>query len=513
MQNNNMNYNPDVLSCLANLSNDEVFTPPNLVNDILNLLPEELWKNPDAKFLDPVSKSGVFLREIAKRLEKGLTKKIPDKQKRINHIFSNQLYGIAITELTSLLSRRSVYCSKTANGKYSVCDTFENEQGNIYYKRLKHTWHDGKCTYCGANQEVYDRDEALETYAYNFIHTDKPEAIFNMKFDVIIGNPPYQLSDGGFGKSAAPLYHKFVQQAKKLNPKYLSMIIPSRWFAGGKGLDEFRNEMLNDRHIKKLIDYWDSTDCFPGVDIAGGICYFLWQNDYKGDCEVINIHREKMSKSFRPLNEFETLVRFGIAVDIIKKVKSKNEANMSTQVSSRKPFGLPTNERPTKKGDLILVWNGGEGPYESSKIEVGNELIDKWKTITSKVSYDHGGQPDKEGKRRVLSKIEILPPKTICTETYIIAGAFNTKNECENLVEYLKTKFVRFLVSQLSFSQDITKDRFSFVPIQDYTIKWTDEILYDKYGLTKEEVNFIESMIRPMDLSQNEDPEKEVSDE
>jgi len=493
-------YNPDVLSCLANLSNDEVFTPPSLANQILDLLPSEIWKNKDAKFLDPVSKSGVFLREIAKRLMIGLEQQIPNKQTRINHIYTNQLYGIAITELTALLSRRSVYCSKTANGKYSVCETFKNEQGNIKFDRIEHTWHNAKCTFCGATQEVYDRGEGLETYAYQFIHTNKPEKIFNMKFDVIVGNPPYQLSDGGFGKSAAPLYHKFVQQAKKLNPRFLSMIIPSRWFAGGKGLDDFRNEMLNDNRMRKLVDYWDSTDCFPGVDIAGGICYFLWEKEYSGSCEIINIHREKKISSIRPLNEFKTLVRFGIAVDVIKKIRLKNEKDMSSLVSSRKPFGLATNDRPTKKGDLILLWNGGEGPFDSNKIEVGKELIDKWKVYTSKVSYDHGGQPDKEGKRRVLSKVDILPPKTICTETYIIAGSFDNEEEAKKLVVYLKTKFVRFLISQLSFSQDITKERFSFVPIQDFKEEWTDEKLYIKYGLNSEEIEFIESMIRPMSL-------------
>ena len=497
------NYNPDVLSCLANLSNDEVFTPPSLVNDILDLLPTELWSNPNAKFLDPVSKSGVFLREMAKRLMKGLETQIPDKQERINNIFSKQLYGIAITDLTALLSRRSVYCSKTANGKYSICNTFDDEQGNIRYKRMKHTWQGGKCTYCSASQEVYDRDDALETYAYNFIHTDKPEKIFNMKFDVIVGNPPYQLNDGGHGRSAKPLYHKFIQQAKKLNPKYLTMIVPDRWFAGGKGLNEFRDEMLNDKRFRKIVDYTSASDAFPGADVPGGVCYFLWDNSYNGETEIEVRNGNQIDISKRYLNEFDTFIRYSTAADIIKKVRIHSKSFMSEQVSSRKPFGLATNERPKTKGDLKLKYYGGYGSYPSNLITVGNDLISLWKVITSKTSYDHAGQPDKEGKRRVFSTLEILKPNEICTETYIIVGSFDSEKECLNLLSYLKTKFTRFLVSQLSFSQDITKDRFAFVPIEDFSESWTDEKLYKKYDLTEDEIAFIESMIRPMELSQN----------
>lgn len=497
------NYNPDVLSCLANLSNDEVFTPPGLVNDILDLLPAELWSNPNAKFLDPVSKSGVFLREMAKRLMKGLETQIPDKQERINHIFSQQLYGIAITDLTALLSRRSVYCSKTANGKYSICETFDDEQGNIRYKRMKHTWQSGKCTYCGASQEVYDREDALETYAYNFIHTDKPEKIFNMKFDVIVGNPPYQLNDGGHGRSAKPLYHKFIQQAKKLNPKYLTMIVPDRWFAGGKGLNEFRDEMLNDKRFRKIVDYTSASDAFPGADVPGGVCYFLWDNSYNGETEIEVRNGNQIDISKRYLNEFDTFIRYSTAADIIKKVRIHSKSFMSEKVSSRKPFGLATNERPKAKGDLKLKYYGGYGSYPSDLITVGSDLIPLWKVITSKTSYDHAGQPDKAGQRRVFSTLEILKPNEICTETYIIVGSFNSEKECLNLLSYLKTKFTRFLVSQLSFSQDITKDRFAFVPIEDFSEPWTDEKLYKKYGLTEEEIAFIESMIRPMDVSQN----------
>jgi len=399
-----------------------------------------------------------------------------------------------------LLSRRSVYGSKYANGKYSFCETFTHDQGNIHYERMQHTWQSGKCTYCGASQEMYDREDALETYAYNFIHTDNPEKIFNMKFDVIVGNPPYQLSDGGFGKSAAPLYHKFVQQAKKLNPRYLIMIIPSRWFAGGKGLDDFRKEMLNDKRIRKIVDFENASECFPGVDIAGGICYFLREDDFKGNCDVVNVVNGHETHSVRALDEFPTFIRNSMAVPIIRKVLAIKEKRMNEMVSSRKPFGIPTNGRPQKSGDIILRWQNGEGPFKRNEITSGVEIIDEWKVITSYVGYDHAGNPGKDGKRKVFSKIDILPPGTICTETYLVIGSFKSLNEAHNLMNYMKSMFFRFLVSQFMYSHHITKDSYQFVPIQDFSEPWTDEKLYKKYGLTEDEITFIESMIRPMDL-------------
>jgi len=495
-----INYNPDVLSCLANLSNDEVFTPPGLANQILDQLPVELWSDKNATFLDPVCKSGVFLREIAKRLVVGLEGEFPDVQERVNHIFSKQLFGIAITELTALLSRRSVYCSKNADGDYSVCTDFEAADGNIRFELIEHKWKNGRCTFCGASKGVHKRDEELESHAYQLIHTDKPESIFKMKFDVIIGNPPYQLKDGGTNASAIPIYNKFVQQAKKLNPRFLSMIVPSRWFGGGRGLTDFRTEMLNDKRIRKIVDFEQASECFPGVDIAGGVCYFLWDRDNPGDCDVANIHNGSVSHSTRPLNEFSTFIRHSEAVPIVRKILSFKEAFMNAQVSSSKPFGLRTFVRPQRKGDIILRWQNGEGPYSRAEITVGIELIDKWKVITSYVGYDHAGNPGKDGKRRVFSKIDVLPPGTICNETYLVIGSYDSKDEAVNLVRYMKTKFFRFLVSQFMYSHHITKESYGFVPVLEMTDKWTDELLANRYELTAEQVAFIDSKIKPMEL-------------
>lgn len=495
-------YNPDVLSCLANLSNDEVFTPPEVANQMLDVLPQDLFQNPETKFLDPACKSGVFLREIAKRLLKGLEPQMPDLQQRIDHIFHHQLYGIAITELTSLLARRGVYCSKYPNSIYAVTP-FEDAQGNIRYKRVQHHWQNGRCVFCGAAQSQYARDDALETHAYELIHTTKPEEIFKMKFDVIIGNPPYQLSDGGFGRSATPIYQKFVQQAKKLNPRFLTMIIPSRWFGGGKGLDDFRKEMLTDNRIRKIVDFEDSNEIFPGVDVAGGICYFLWDRDNNGFCEVTNKYKDADFVVERKLDEFEIFIRQSQALSIVRKVLNKQEKKMNQQVSSYKPFGLRTFVKPQSTGDIVLYWQKGTGPYNRKDISVGVEMIDKWKVICSRSGHEHAGNPGIDGMRRVISRTAILPPGTICTETYLVIGCYCTEEEAKNQLAYMKTRFFRFLMSLLMYSHSITKDTYSFIPVLDMNFKVTDSELYTRYELSESEIAYIESKIRPM--SQNED--------
>lgn len=490
-------HNPDILTCLANLSADEVFTPPKLASAMLDMLPQDLFRRADSTFLDPMCKSGVFLREIARRLNEGLRDQLPDEQKRVDHILTQQVFGLATSELTAAISRRSVYCSKKADGKYSIATQFTSFEGNICLPRTQHRWNrDGRCEDCGASKGEYDRGEAREAYAYPFIHGIDPRELYNVRFDVIIGNPPYQLSDGGFGRSASPIYHDFVQQAKKLEPRYLTMVIPSRWFGGGKGLDAFRAEMLSDDRLRSITDFEDATEVFPGVSVAGGVCYFLWDRDYHGSCEMINVQGGVRTATVRQLNEFSTFVRESRAVPIIRKVTAKNEPMMREQVSSYKPFGLRTYVQPQASGDIILYWQKGEGPFKREDITAGIEMIDRWKVIASRSGHEHAGNPGKDGTRRVLARTDVLPPGTVCTETYLVIGHFETEEEARNLHSYMQTRLFRFLMSLFMYSHGITKDTFAFIPILDMTRRWTDAELAARYELTADEVAFIESKIR-----------------
>lgn len=508
--------NPDVLSCIANLSNDEVFTPPEFANRMLDTLAEawavshggvNIWADKNVRFLDPCTKSGVFLREITKRLTEGLASEIPELEERVDHILTKQVFGIGITHLTSLLARRSVYCSKDATGEHSIAKGFESDAGNIWFERLEHIWSGGKCKFCGASQKALDRGEGLETHAYAFIHTDDIKArvagLFggDMQFDVIIGNPPYQLDDGGYGTSAAPIYQLFVEKALELHPRYAVFVTPSRWMAGGKGLDKYRERMLSDRRMRRIVDYPKLYEGFPGVKIRGGISYFLWDREHNGPCQVQTIWDGKPTGPAvaRNLDAYDILVRRNEAVPILEKVRARKEATLDKRVSSRKPFGLATNfkgktsasglKQPTK-----LYENQRVGWIERKAIGMNSEWIDEWKVLMTAVQGTSAAVETK-----FLSKPIVAEPRSACTETYLVAGHFENETKAAHCAKYLRTRFVRFLVSLRKMTQHATRDVYSFVPDLPLNQEWTDAKLYKRYALTQGEIAFIESQVAEHD--------------
>ena len=511
------NRNPDVLTCIANLSNDEVFTPPELANQMLDMLAEawakdhkgeNIWENKDVKFLDPCTKSGVFLREITSRLTIGLEKKIPNLEKRVDHILSKQVFGIAITKLTSLLARRSVYCSKDATSEHSIAKSLSSKDGNIWYESTQHIWVNNNCKFCGASKNTLDRDANYETHAYAFIHNQnlskELDRIFGktMQFDVIIGNPPYQMKDGGHQASATPIYQKFIESAISLDPKYTVMVTPSRWFQGGRGLSEFREKMLNDKRMHTIVDYIRDKDAFPTINVNGGVSYFLWSKEHKGKCSITTIEQggEVGNASLRDLNEFDIFVRRNEAVEILRKVRKEREPNFSNFVSSLKPFGLRTNffgsENSSKLRNIKLYSSGKVTWISKDQIETNLDWVDKWKVMIAAATDGNENYPlpiwDQAGPF-------ISSPGEACTETYLIASLAKNKEEAKNIIAYMKTKFFRFLVSLRKVAQHNKSENFSFVPALPMNKVWTDDELYKKYKISNDEILFIDKMIRTMD--------------
>lgn len=514
--------NPDVLTCIANLSNDEVFTPPEFAGQMLDTLAEEwaasngganIWEDSSAKFLDPFTKSGVFLREITTRLVSGLAKEIPDLQERVDHILTQQVFGIGITTLTSLLARRSLYCSKHATGEHSVAKSFANDDGNIWFERTEHSWDGGRCGFCGASKEALDRGEGLETHAYAFIHTDnvrvRVSELFgaDMQFDVIIGNPPYQMTGGGGGTNDSPIYQLFVQQAVRLEPKFLCMVIPSRWMAGGRGLGEFRAEFLADRRIRTLVDYENAKDAFPTVGIGGGICYFLWNRDNPGLCDS-TYHRNgaTIGPHARVLDEFDVFVRDKRAVDILHKVLVFEEQPFEELVSGDTPFGLATNftdyvrDGVPNDAQVLLYANVAtkrvRGAMAREEITKNAQLIDAWKLLLPVAGS--GRERERSGVDVVLGPPIIAEPGSVCTQTYLVAGPLGSKAEAESVESYLRTRLARFLVSLRKPAQHVFRGMYRWVPVQPWNRTWLDAALYEKYGINETEIAFIEQMIRPM---------------
>jgi site-specific DNA-methyltransferase (adenine-specific) len=540
------NRNPDVLTSIANLSNDEVFTPPSFANQMLDTVEDAwaksnkgaiIWEDKNVTFLDPFTKSGVFLREITRRLSKGLEKQIPDVQERVNHILTKQVFGVAITELTALLARRSLYCSKFANGEHSICTEFETPEGNIWFERTEHTWVggkekvitvddngkeievtlDGTCKFCGAKQKEYERGLDAESHAYALIHTDDPKTWVkntfgeNMQFDVIVGNPPYQLNDGGGeGASASPLYQKFVTQAVLLSPRALVMVIPARWYTGGKGLDEFRKTMLDEARVEELHDFPETELVFPGVNIRGGVCYFLLSQGQPVETKVVNHFKGRdpvADKRFLRREGIEGLIRYNEAISILEKVGAKSEETYGSRVASRNHFGIPANftgYSPVKSEKTpITLYRSRRGSSSDKEVyvshtDVGINLAskDRIKVLVSKASP--GGD---EYPHAIFSEPILALENSVCTETYLIVDFLESQEEAAKLISYMKTRFFRFLVSLLKPTQNISKSCFDLVPLQKLDRVWTDEQLYAKYQLTQEEIAFIESMIRPMDTT------------
>ena len=516
-------HNPDVLNCISNLSSDQVFTSPDFANQMLDTLEESwaavnngnsIWADSAITFLDPCSKSGVFLREIVKRLNIGLAGEIPDLVERINHILKKQVFGIATEKLTSLISRRSLYCSKDASGIHSIARSFGNPDGNIWFDRVEHTWEQNKCIFCGATERDYDRGEELESYAYAFIHTKDPKSFIantfgeNMRFDVVIGNPPYQLGQSGgesVGGFAMPIYQKFIQAAKGIDPNFIVMVTPSRWFAGGRGLDEFRKEMLNDFRIRKLVDFTYAKEVFPGTKIEGGVSYFLWDNSWKGQCEVVTIEagQQTTQPMNRMLNDYDILVRRNEALPILDKVLNMNQMGkfkpLSLKVSPIQPFSIRTNflGASSPKGmrkPVRLIGNGDDSYIERKDIPRNVNWVDEWKVLIGRAYGIGSTLPQK-----VYNNPIVAGPGTACSETYLVVDRFSSEEEAQQLANYLETRFVRFLVSLRKNTQDIFSERFSFVPDLPMTKKWTDSLLYKRFGITKLEQAFIEKMIRQMD--------------
>ncbi len=498
---------PDILEVIADLSNDEVFTPPRVARGVLDLLPESLWSDPAARFLDPGSKSGVFLREITRRLMVGLESAIPDDDERLHHILADQIFGIAITELTSLMSRRTVYCSKNAASTHAVT-TMDTADGHIWFQRVEHNYSNGRCRDCGASKALME-NAGHENHAYAFIHRSawpQLEKEFEMKFDVIVGNPPYQLDDGGHNASATPIYQHFIETAIDLDPRYVLMITPSRWFVGGKGLDKFRDRLLNDDRVSHIVDFPKLYEPFPLVKIRGGISYFLWDRDHHGPCTIQTMRDGEPDGPAvsRRLDEFDVLVRDNKAVEILRKVRGyrengQPEATMDTRVSQAKPFGLRTffHGKDSSKGiqDPVKLYGSQKVSWVSrDEIPANDAWIDQWKVLMTAVQGTSAAV-----ETMFLSRPIIAGPGEACTETYLVAARAETEDKAERYAAYLRTRFVRFLVSLRKATQHATRDVYCFVPDAPMDREWTDADLYSRYGIDAEEQAYIESVVKAME--------------
>lgn len=499
---------PDVLEVISDLSNEEVFTPPAVARAVLAQLPTEVWTNPDLRWIDPFSKTGVFLREVTKGLLVGLADAIPDEKERLKHILSKMIFGVAVTELTGLISRRSVYCARHANTSKSAI-RLDKSQGNILFTRVEHEFLNRKCGECHASEAIYgSKDPNKENHAYALLHQRGREFIskeIGMKFDVVVGNPPYQIEVDEVGQNINPLYHLFIYQAKLLSPKYISMVIPSRWMAAGKGLSDFRQTMLSDKRLRKISDFPNAEDVFPGVGktIEGGICYFLWDSDYNGPCEFESIQNGTvLDRSTRPLDSYDVLVRNSQSLTILEKVLGQKLPSVAEVVSTRDPFGpaLSSNFKhyslvKDSPSDLVLYMNKGNtriAAFVNKKYVTRNlQLVNAWKVLVPKARG-----VTKTGPDVVIGTPILAEPGSVCTLTYLAIGPFNTKEEAQNFVEFLGTRVARFLISLRKPTQDTTQSSYEWLPLLDFSRAWTEDELAELFGLSESDLAFIFERVR-----------------
>lgn len=501
---------PDILDAIAALSSDAVPTPPDLARTVLDLLPEEVWSNPDLKWLDPAVKSGSILREIASRLMAGLAEWEPDPHKRAAHIMTTMLHGLSITKLHGEMGRRSVYRSKDATSEKAVGrgELFADNEGNIRYLPSQHEFKKsrrgldtGRCLLCGAPIGL-ERGVDRENYAYAFIHD--PELLRKlkaMKFDVIVTNPPYQQKDEGAAASATPMYHRFIQNAIALEPKYVTMIVPSRWFTGGKGLDRFRKEMLSDHRMAKIVDYLLDKDAFPGVNINGGVNYFLWDREHHGLCEITTVSpggRHGVPVR-RALDQFDVFIRHNQSISILEKVLAHGDESFASRVAGRKPFGFDTAfhgaSRQSEQRNVFLYGSGKQTWVARDEILSNVDWVDRWKVLVPAATDGNENYPlpiwDRVGPF-------VAGPGTACSETYLVVSLAADEAEARNIAAYMRTKFFRFLVSLRKVDHHNKSEHFTFVPDLDMSREWNDADLYPKYGIVETDVDFIDEMIREM---------------
>ena len=439
---------------------------------------------PESHILEINSKSGLYPLYVAYNIYRSRVETVKAKYGEIGHAFAMQLWDLTIennilvickTPMARCITRRTLagFRDTTVNAKY-----YKNLIENItqYSDLVVNTFRNGK-------------------KFWNLKETD------NMKLDAVIGNPPYQVMDGGNSASALPVYQHFVTLSKKLNPHYISMITPSRWFAGGRGLNEYRDEMLNDNRMVEIIDYADSKECFPTVIISGGINYFLWSDTHKGLCHIVNVIRDQRNKMERKLNEYPVFVRSNLSISIIRKTNLSNSKSLSSLVLPSNPFGFRTyirGESEPFKDSIRFIHSDGVGYVARSKVSRCKDAIDTYNVITTR-AMSGGNKPNVDGSYQIIpATMKVMRAGEICAETYICIGQFEKEEKAEHLMHYLSTKFVRFLMLQSMTSIMISKDVFRFVPLQDFAKDWTDEELYNLYALTRNEREYIESIIKPL---------------